>query len=159
MISISRQEGVAHSATCARLYFEAVRGALGGGYSNAQLAAWAPELPQDDGWRERFRTGITIIAERGTRPVGFMLLAPGGHIDLAFVMPDERGKGTAAQLYDALLIEARDQGRTSLTTFASHFFRPFLERRSWRVTETEHVARNGETLTRFAMALDSLPDS
>lgn len=81
-----------------------------------------------------------------------MLITPSGHIDLAFVLPRERGRGTAGRLYDAIIQDVAPD--VPLSTFASAFFRPFLERRGWVVTETQHVERHGQTLTRYAMTLD-----
>ena len=156
MITLRPGDREEDPALCARLYFEAVRKGGGPHYNNEQRIAWAPEVPSDAAWSERIRTGYTLIAERDERPVGFMVLATDGSIDLAFVLAEERGKGVSSALYDALLREAIEQGLTQLTTHASLFFRPFLERRGWEVVETEHVERHGSTLVRFAMIVDPI---
>lgn len=153
MIRLRRIDGAADAPLCAQIYFDAVRGASGGPYSDHELAAWAPNVPSGPEWSDRFRDGSGFLAYRGEKAVGFMLMTQDHHIDLAFVLPSARGQGTAGQLYDAILAET--PSNAPLFTFASFLFRPFLERRGWRVTETQHIERNGETLTRFAMTLDS----
>ncbi len=153
MIRLRRIDGAADAPLCAQIYSDAVRGVSGGPYSDNELAAWAPKVPSGREWSDRFRDSSGFLAYRGEKAVGFMLMTQDHHIDLAFVLPGERGQGTAAKLYDAILAETPSDA--PFFTFASLFFRPFVERRGWRVTETQQVERNGETLTRFAMALDS----
>ncbi|MEL7345696.1 MAG: GNAT family N-acetyltransferase [Pseudomonadota bacterium] len=136
---------------CSDVFFNAVRGATGGPYSGAELAAWAPAPPAGPDWTARISDGIGHIAERDGTAVGFMTTTQRGYIDLAFVLPDERGQGTAAALYDAMLAEI---SHPRLATHASHFFRPFLERRGWHVVATEHSGRGRHRLMRFEMALD-----
>lgn len=124
MIRLRRIDGAADAPLCAQIYFDAVRGASGGPYSDHELAAWAPNVPSGPEWSDRFRDGSGFLAYRGEKAVGFMLMTQDHHIDLAFVLPSARGQGTAGQLYDAILAET--PSNAPLFTFASLLFRPFF---------------------------------
>lgn len=137
----------------AQVFFTAVREGARGAYSAEQRAAWAPEPPQGAAWRERLAGQHVVVAERDGALVGFMTLQ-GGHLDLAYVAPDEMGRGTAGLLYDAVLAEARRRRLVALTTDASHLAKRFFEKRGWRVVRAQEVERRGVTLVNFAMTLD-----
>lgn len=147
-----REGGPEDRAACFAIYREAV---LNGAthYSEAEREAWTP--PDDDGlWmKSRLAEGITWIAEVGGLPAGFLTTTPDGHLDLFFVRAEHHGTGLAATLYDRFLGWADDAGRRTLTTFASHHARRFLEPRGWKVIEDETTLRNGVPLTRWRMAL------
>lgn len=141
----------ADRAACAAVFFRAVREGAAGAYDAAQREAWAPDGPEEGA--DRLLDEWCLVAERGGRVAGFMAMTPEGYLDMAFVLPEEMGRGTAGLLYDALLAKARAAGLSRLTVHASHLARPFLERRGWQVEAAERVARNGQSLDRFAMSL------
>ena len=86
--------------------------------------------------------------------VGFMSMTGAGHIDLAFVLPQEMGKGTADALYAALLECAVSLGIKQLTVDASHLARSFFLRHGWMAGPEETIKRNKVSLSRTAMSLN-----
>lgn len=135
----------------AELYFDSVRRGTTAHYTSEQREAWAPAIPELAGWRDRMSGLKTWIAEADGRIIGFMSLAPNGHLDLAFVHPDWIGKGVAAQLYRHLDAYARQSGLSVLTAEASLLARPFFERRGWQVLAEQMAERNGVALPKFSM--------
>jgi len=120
-------------------------------YDEAQRRAWAPEVPATASWLERIRAQTALVAERNGVLVGFMTMTAGGYIDLAYVAPRHIGKGVAKALYDAILAEALQEGRTKLRAEASHLARAFFERQGWSVVRRQTVARGGVRMTNFLM--------
>ncbi len=126
-------------------------------YNAEQRATWAGYWPGGGAWKERLDGLHTWVAEAEGRPVGFMSLGDGGHLDLAFVLPEWMGKGAAAALYDTLEAHARGEGLRRLDTEASHLARRFFLRRGWVELQRQDQDRGGVILTNFRME-KYLPD-
>ena len=128
------------------VFFRAVREGAAGFYDEAQRRDWAPD---DDG-AEGEDLGTKLLAqsawvsEEDGAVTGFMSLMPGGHLDMAFVLPEVMGKGHAAALYEALLAHARRAGLPRLTVHASEYSRRFLQRRGWVLERVEVLVRPGD---------------
>jgi len=145
----------ADQAACAAVFHRAVREGAARFYDAAQREAWAPAgSGADHAAPDRLLAQWCVVAERDGRVAGFMSLTPRGYLDMAFVLPEEMGRGTAAALHDALLARARAAGLARLTTHASHLARRFFARQGWRVDAAETVAMRGQRLDRFAMSRD-----
>lgn len=141
-------------AACALVFYRAVREGAAAFYDQAQREAWAPS-PEPD-WSEpsKLERQWCWVAERGDRIVGFMSLEPSGYLDMAFVLPEEMGRGTATAVYATLLARAHDEGLGRLTVIASHLARRFFARRGWRVDRTEDLHADGQVYEVFHMSLD-----
>ena len=100
----------------ALIYYRGVHEGAAGAYSAAQRAARAPEVPSAEAWHARLSALTTFVAD-DVGPVGFMSM-DGDYLDFSYVLPERRGDGTAAALYDACLAWAQDQ-RFARLTFAS----------------------------------------
>ncbi|MXQ06659.1 GNAT family N-acetyltransferase [Alphaproteobacteria bacterium GH1-50] len=141
------------------VYVDAVLNGAAGHYTEAQRRAWVPSERMEDWWQPRLAADIAWVSEDEDGLTGVIAMQPGGHLDLFFVVPRARGDGTATALYDRFLSEVRTRGIGCLTTHASDYLKPFLERRGWRTVEEELVDRFGVTIRRWAMALDQVPGS
>jgi putative acetyltransferase len=93
------------------------------------------------------------VAEEDGRMTGFMSLCPDGLLDMAFVIPEVMGKGTAAALYDTLLAKARAVELPRLTVIASPFSQRFLLRRGWQVDREGPEVHDGQTYHLYRMSL------
>ncbi|WP_147125499.1 GNAT family N-acetyltransferase [Shimia ponticola] len=142
------------AAACAQVYFRAVRDGAVRYYSDAQRRAWAPETPDSTALGEKLLNAETFVAVRDGEVVGFMSMTRAGHIDLAFVLPDEMGRGTADALYAALLNRAVSLGIAELTVDASHLARSFFLRHGWIAGPAETIIRNEVSLSRTFMSLN-----
>lgn len=141
-------------AACARVFYRAVREGSAAFYDRAQREAWAPSPEPDLTEPDKLGAQLCWVAERGPGGVGFMSLESSGYLDMAFVLPEEMGRGTAAALYAVLQEKARDEGLSRLTVIASHLARRFFARRGWRVDRAENRAANGQIYEVFHMSLD-----
>ncbi len=128
-----------------QVMFDAVQGAVA--YTPAQRRAWLPEPPQGAGWAAALDLQRVWVAEDEV-PIGFVTLADGGYIDLAFVATAAQGQGVFGELMDALEAAA---GEPRLWTHASLPAQPAFAARGFRVIRHETVARGAETLARAEM--------
>ena len=120
-------------AVTALIYWRAIMEGTVGVIGEAERLAWAGSPEPDLDTPDKLLNQWCWIAEEDGRPTGFMSLCPDGLLDMAFVVPEVRGKGTAAALYEVLLAKARSEGLNRLTVLASPFSRAFLARRGWQV--------------------------
>lgn len=155
-----RKGSSADWAVLAEVFHVAVReGALA--YSEAQRAAWSPEVKALPDWSVRMtRQSVWVAeamsdAERG--PVGFMTLEMNGYLDCAYILPRWQGKGVFRRLYEPLEEMARAQGLGRIYTHASLHARPAFAAMGFDVTrpETVNMGRGADGhdvwLPRFAM--------
>lgn len=141
-------------AACHQVFYRAVHEGAAAAYTAPQRAAWAPRPTHDPSTPDRLADQLAWLGEDAQGKVaGFMTLRPDGYLDMAFVLPEARGKGLAAELYTQILADATAQALPCLTAHASLLMRPFLAKRGWQVTEHQHHPQNGQTLERFAMTL------
>jgi len=140
-------------AACAAVFRRAVREGAARFYDAAQREAWAPDPAVPRG-ADKLLAQWCVVAERDGSVAGFMSLTPEGYLDMAFVLPEEMGRGTAAALHAALLARARAAGLMRLTTHASHLARRFFARQGWQLDKAETVTLRGQRLDRFAMSRD-----
>lgn len=141
----------ADADTLAEVFSRAVREGAAGAYNEAQRLAWASAPDAPPAWNERLGAEITLVGERDGRVAGFMTLAHDGHIDLAFVLPEEMGRGLAAALHDRVLAEAQVRRMTRLTTEASIIARRFFLKQGWRELSEQQIELRGVLLTNYVM--------
>lgn len=134
-----------------RLFTDAVHRLAGGYYTAAQLAAWAPQPPDLNGWTARLASLETLVAEIDGELAGFIAYEADGHIDLLYTSPAYCGRGVAAALFRQAEAELARRGITELYTEASLAARGFFEHRGFRIVEEQQVQRNGVVLQRYAM--------
>ncbi|MGL5009289.1 MAG: GNAT family N-acetyltransferase [Paracoccaceae bacterium] len=141
------------------VYYRAVREGTVAHYDEAQRAHWAPRDTPDLSKPDKLLKQWCWVAEEGGQITGFMSLAYDGLLDMAFVIPEVMGKGTAAALYDTLLAKARAQSLPRLTVDASIYSHGFLRKRGWKVDWQGPRIYNGVAYHGYYMslALDQTP--
>ena len=135
----------------ARLFYETVHSVNRADYSEEQVRAWAPAVPDPDAWHARMADRRTLVAEEDGEVVGFAELEDDGHLDMLYVRENAVGRGVGGRLYDAVEREARRLNLSRISTEASITARPFFERQGFRVVREQTVWREGVPLTNFAM--------
>lgn len=135
----------------AQIFFDAVRFGTTRHYDERQRMAWAGKVPDTQQWLARLKSQHTFVAEMDSRPVGFMTIDDTGHIDLAFVAPDQMGRGVSDVLYAAVEARALELGIGRLDTAASHLARSFFQRHGWSVVKQQTVTRGEVELANFVM--------
>jgi N-acetylglutamate synthase-like GNAT family acetyltransferase len=134
-----------------RLFYETVRTVNWADYSDEQVEAWVPSVPDPEEWHARMSARRTLVAEEGDEVVGFAELEGDGHLDMLYVRKDTVGRGIGRELYQAIEREARSQSLERIFTEASITARPFFERHGFRVVREQTVSRRDVTMTNFAM--------
>ena len=135
-----------------RLFYETVRSVNLSDYSQEQVEAWAPEVPDESAWNRRMAGRKTLVAEENGEVVGFAELEEDGHLDMFYVRKDAVGRGVGLWLYRAIEAEARALLRAGrIFTEASITARPFFEHQGFRVVREQTVSRRGVGLTNFVM--------
>ena len=137
----------------ARIFHAAVHRIGGRHYSPEQLEAWAPEVPDPQGFVERGADGriLLVAADADDRPLAYGDLESNGHIDHLYCRPDAAGTGVAAALYDRLEAAARDRGIARLHVEASEPARRFFLRKGFIMLRRREFALGGVAIHNFAM--------
>jgi putative acetyltransferase len=161
---VEREDGAAGAVTVRRyregdaqplceLFFRSVREIGPAKYDDAQVRAWAHDVPDATAWSRRMRENETFVAVReGGVPLGWIELEADGHVEMLYCAPEAAGRGVAAQLYTAAEALAREHGVTQLTTAASRFAEVFFRKHGWNVDERETVTRFGVAIQRARMS-------
>ena len=102
-----------------RLFFGTVRSVNRADYSEEQVEAWAPAVPDPGEWHARMSGRPTLVAEEDGEVVGFVELEGDGHLDMLYVREDAVGRGVGRRLYEAAEREARGRGLGRIFTEAS----------------------------------------
>ncbi len=155
MAPVIRPYAAEDRAAMAMVYHRAIREGAVAHYSQAEREAWA-KTPEPD-WTipDKLLAQWCYVAEEDGSMTGFMSMDPTGYLDMAFVIPEVMGKGTAAALYDTLMARARAEGLTRFTVRAAHQSNRFLARRGWTVDQFERYATDGQVYDLFQMSLDA----
>lgn len=138
------------AAALAQIFYDAVHIGTASYYTAAQRAAWAPICPTAEVWRARLQ-GLTTFVAADPAPAGFMALRPDGYLDLAFVAPDQQGRGIGSALHDAVLAHARSLTLHSLTVEASLAAHRFFLHHGWQELARQTIPRHGEQIENFRM--------
>lgn len=142
----------------ARLFYETVRSVNRADYSEEQVRAWAPRVPDPEKLHARAACRRTLVAEERGEVVGFAELEEDGRLDMLYLRKDAVGRGVGRRLYEAVEREARSLRLGRICTEASITARPFFERRGFRVVRERKVTVRGVSMTNFEMEKDLLPE-
>ncbi|CAN5780363.1 GNAT family N-acetyltransferase [soil metagenome] len=134
-----------------RLYYETVRTVNRADYSEEQVEAWAPNMPDATVWHQRMASRTTLVADENGEVAGFAELGEDGHLDTLFVRKDAVGCGVGRCLYRGVEHEARGQGVGKLFTEASITACTFFERQGFHVVREQTLQRRGVELKNFVM--------
>lgn len=138
----------------AEVFWRGVREGAAPRYSEAQRRAWLPERPAPEAFAARLADQTVWVAEEAGRLTGFVTLRGDGWLDLAYVLPEARGTGTADALLAMLENHAAAAGLPRLTTRASAMARPFFARHGWDVSAPAPQTRGGVVLEATDMVRD-----
>jgi len=133
------------------LYFDTVHTINQRDYTEAEVNAWAPEIPDAVQWAARYKTRITFVAEENTTVAGFAELEPNGHIDCFYCHQAYQRQGVGTLLYNRLEQEARSLGLVRLFTEASITAKPFFEQIGFQTIHQNQIARGSTILINFSM--------
>lgn len=131
----------------AELFYDTVHTVNAKDYTERQLCAWAPEIPDIEKWNMSFLRHYSLVAVENGVIVGFGDIDKSGYLDRLYVHKDYQRKGIGAKLCDAL----ESSTECDIVTHASVTARPFFEKRGYVVLKEQQVERRGFLLTNFVM--------
>lgn len=114
------------------VFVAAVQVGAAGRYDAEERGRWLPDPAMPEDWGPWLDRHITFVAE-ADGIAGFMMLERSGYLNMAYVRPDQMGKGTADALYASILAEARRLHLPRLTVLASRYAQSFFSRHGWRM--------------------------
>jgi putative acetyltransferase len=136
------------------VFYRAVREGAAAHYPEAERAAWAPSPDPDVTTPDKLLSQWCFVAEENGRVTGFFSMDHTGYLDMAFVLPEAMGNGTAAALYDTVMARAKQAGLSHFTVRAAVQSHRFLARRGWVLDRMQTFTEDGETYTSALLTLD-----
>jgi len=134
-----------------RLFFETVHSVNLHDYSEQQVRAWAPAVPDPAIWHQRMSERYTLVAEENGKIAGFAELERDGHLDMFYCRKDAVRRGVGRALYRAVELKAAGLGLERIFTEASITARRFFEHCGFAVVCRQTVVRGGIELANFKM--------
>ncbi len=137
----------------AEIFHSAIHQVASRHYSEAQVNAWAPQIPAAVRFAARAADGRTIMVATNENdlPIAYGDLEPDGHIDHLFCQPDVAGTGIAAAIYRELEANAVSQGIVRLYVEASEPARRFFLKQGFEVVERNDFELSGVPIHNFRM--------
>jgi N-acetylglutamate synthase-like GNAT family acetyltransferase len=120
-------------------------------YTQEQINAWAPGQTGLEQWQERFRGGITFVAEVNQIITGFAKLESNGHIDCFYVGSDHQNKGYGSELFLAIEEKARALGLKKIFTESSITAKLFFLKKGFSLLRQQTVTVRGVKMVNFIM--------
>jgi putative acetyltransferase len=138
----------------AALFHAAVHGIAGNHYSQTQLNAWSPAVPDPERFRIRGGDGrlLLVAVDAADAPLAYGDVEADGHIDHLFCRPDAAGSGVTAALYAELERSARERGIARLYTEASEPARRFFLKQGFTELARNDFELAGVPIHNFRMA-------
>jgi GNAT superfamily N-acetyltransferase len=137
-----------------RLFYETIRSVNLKDYSEEQVRAWAPGVPDAEIWHSRVINRCTLVAEQDGEVVAFAELEFTGHLDMFYCRKDAVGRGVGLRLYQAIETKALDLGLQRIFAEVSITARHFFERCGFVIRREQIVMRQGVEMTNFEMYKD-----
>ena len=134
------------------IFFASVRQLARVKYSEEQVRAWAPGVPDPSVWEARMGSNETFVAECNGREVGFIELERDGHLCMLHRSPNDSGQGVAEMLYQAVEARAYELKIPRIFTEASHMAESFFAAHGYVVDGRESAEREGVLLPRARMS-------
>lgn len=134
-----------------RLFYDTIHEVNSRDYTREQVDAWAPEVPEDSFWKERFKKYHVYVAEEGEHIVGFAELDPTGHIDCFFVHHEWQRRGVGSRLMEHIVASAARKLIPRLFAEVSLTAAPFFINKRFVVLRENEVVRRRVRLKQLAM--------
>ncbi|WP_421754346.1 GNAT family N-acetyltransferase [Croceimicrobium sp.] len=133
------------------LFEASIRQTCQADYSAAEIEAWLQTLQNKDRWEELIKQQVVWLAMADTQLAGFCSLKAGDYLDFMYVSPHHQGMGLAKLLLKAAVLEARKQGKDTLSSDISITARPFFDSQGWKVIRKNENPRGDQVLINYRM--------
>jgi putative acetyltransferase len=133
-------------AMLAEIRFAAIEELTVDDYNEAQLQAWASLAHDDEAFAQTLALGLTLIAQIGGEPVGFITLHAGGVIDQLHVHPSVACTGVGTALCEAIESQAAAHGIHTFLADVSDTAKPLFDTRGYRAERRQTIEIEGQWL-------------
>jgi putative acetyltransferase len=149
---IRRYDSKDAASLCA-VFFDAVRVTGLRDYSEAQVKAWAPAIPDSSEFEARGRDGRTIFVavNESDYAIAYGDLEANGHIDHLFCRPETSGTGIGSALYDRIEQKARELKIDRLFVEASEAARRLFLKKGFTDLKRNEFLRRGVAMHNYLM--------
>jgi len=120
------------------LYFNTIRCVNARDYTEQQLRAWAPGVPDNSFWSNRFADRAVFVAELYDKVIGFVEFEKTGHIDCFYVHHEFIHQGVGSQLMQKIENESRQHNIRRLSAEVSLTARGFFQSKGF-ITKGERI--------------------
>lgn len=134
-----------------RLYYDTIHFVNCNDYTRQQIDAWAPTVPQDSFWKDRFKKYNVYVAEEDKCIVGFTELDSFGHIDCFFVHHQWQRRGVGTRLMEHVISVAERQQIARLFAEVSITAKPFFADRGFLEVGEKQVVQRGVKFEQYSM--------
>ena len=148
---IVRDATDADAHTLAVVFTDAIRATDHSHYTPVQVEAWVAGANDPAAFGRRVLVNRTFIAEHGGEPVGFVSVAPDGHVAMLYVCGSSQGRGVGGRLLTVALAAAVEAGADRAYTEASVFSLPVFARAGFSEIGVESVEVRGVRFERWLM--------
>jgi putative acetyltransferase len=128
-------------------------------YAPNQIAVWAPDPPDMEGWAGLLRAGGVFVADVNGAIAGFVRVEDNGFVDLLYVHPNHERGGVGRELLEAACSWVVSHGAHSLESEVSIAARPLFEAMGFRVERERSVERRRVRFLNFRMTRKPFYDS
>lgn len=135
------------SKELARLFYHTVHTVNAADYTDQQLDAWAPAVPDPVSWHQSFSGHNCLIAADNGIIIGFADMDDTCCLHRLFVHPEHQREGIASALCSRL----EENAAGTITTYASITAMPFFRKRGYQIITKQKVMRRGVLLTNYVM--------
>lgn len=134
-----------------RLYYDTIHRVNCHDYTREQIDAWAPAVPEDSFWKERFKKYNVYVAEEDECIVGFTELGSTGHIDCFFVHHEWQRRGVGTRLMERIVASAGTKQIPRLFAEVSITAAAFFLDRGFVIVKENEAMRREVKLRQFVM--------
>jgi putative acetyltransferase len=139
------------AAAITRLFYETVRSVNLQHYSEQQVRAWTPAVPDPEIWHSRMSQRCTLVAEENGQIIAFVELERNGHLDMFYCRKDAIRRSVGRALYEAIELQAVALGLERIFAEVSITAIPFFEHCGFSALCEQTVVRGGIELPNFRM--------
>lgn len=133
------------------LFYHTVHNVNRRDYTDAQLAAWAPDAVDMLFWRQRMRGIQPYVAVYQNLQVGYADIQTDGYIDHFFCHWQYQGQGVGKALMQHLFAVGTELQVPRFYAHVSKTALPFFQRMGFETVHEQQVTLRGQLLTNYLM--------
>ena len=120
-------------------------------YTINERKVWSSAIAKNEKWLKSLKEEFFIIAESGSKIIGFSSLKNKDYLNLMYVHKDFTRKGLATKLYKNIKTKSLEYGVEKLNADVSKTAKPFFEKLGFKVVKENRNIIENEILINYKM--------